>query len=270
MRKMLFPFLAASSMMFAAVAPAHAQPTVDDATVAAVLEKLQSSGALDKAIDSGIRRYTENINAERQRQQSAREQLQQKMAQSIKGPQSNEYVRGAANARFTLIEYSDIECPFCKKYHESMLAAMKAYPSDINWVWRHFPLSFHGQAAVKEAVASECAGKLGGGKAFWAAIDYMMDKTRSNGQGMPGSSPYAEVATAAKVSKVSFDACLASDASAEKVKADFMSGQQLGVNGTPSTYIIDNKTKKVTYFAQALPPEMLIQRIADIKREAGE
>ena len=53
-----------------------------------------------------------------------------------------DHSRGPANAQITLIEYSDFECPFCKKFHSTMKEVFDAYPGKIKWVYRHYPLSF--------------------------------------------------------------------------------------------------------------------------------
>lgn len=269
--KKLLSLCVASAVLALSIPAKAAEPVVDDAVVAAVLQKLQSSGALDKAVDDGIRRYTANQASERQRQQDERARALQVMAQKVPGAMTHEYIRGSAKARFTVVEYSDIECPFCKSYHNSVIEAMNTYPDKVNWVWRHFPLNFHNPMAKQEAVAAECAGKLGGPKAFWSSLDYMMANTKSNGQGVPGPSPYNAIATAAKVPVAGFLKCMSDDDSVvKKVEADFESGQQYGVSGTPTTFVIDNKTKKVTAFAQALSPAGLVKKLGDIMKEAGE
>jgi|GEM_PF-1403129 len=76
-----------------------------------------------------------------------------------------DHLIGNKDARFVLVEYSDFECPFCKRFHDT---AVKLYKenSDVAWVYRHFPLEFHA-TAQKSAEASECLAKLGGNDAFW-------------------------------------------------------------------------------------------------------
>ncbi|MDA1079706.1 MAG: thioredoxin domain-containing protein, partial [bacterium] len=66
-------------------------------------------------------------------------------------------------AKAILIEYSDFNCSFCKKFHPTMEAVVKKYGDDVAWVYRHHPIL----GSQAEAEAAECAAKLGGEEAFW-------------------------------------------------------------------------------------------------------
>ncbi|MFH1112185.1 MAG: thioredoxin domain-containing protein [Patescibacteria group bacterium] len=94
----------------------------------------------------------------------------------------SDYVLGDINAPVTVVEYSDLECPFCKRFHPTKQQIMTEFPGKVRWVFRHFPLSFHANAQ-KEAEAAECAGKLGGAEKYWAFIDKIFERTTSNGTG---------------------------------------------------------------------------------------
>ena len=82
-----------------------------------------------------------------------------------------DYVRGNAGTRFALIDYSDYDCPFCKKFHPTAQKLLSEYKDKVNWVYRQFPLDqLHPNARIKSQ-AARCAGKLGGGDAFWKFTD---------------------------------------------------------------------------------------------------
>ena len=59
------------------------------------------------------------------------------------------------DAPVTLIEYSDFECPFCKRFHDTAKRLVDASEGQVNWVYRHFPLGFHNPGAQKQAEAAE-------------------------------------------------------------------------------------------------------------------
>lgn len=90
---------------------------------------------------------------------------------------------GPSNARWVITEYADLECPYCRAYTPQL----KQWVSDqenVKLAWHHFPLDTHGAAALSEARLVQCAGALGGASAFWQAIDQVLLRTRSNGQGL--------------------------------------------------------------------------------------
>jgi len=85
-----------------------------------------------------------------------------------------DYVRGDTNARITLVEYSDYECPYCKRFDPTAKQLLQAYPTQVNWVYRQFPLDNLHPAARIKAQAARTAGKLGGADAFWKYSDVLV------------------------------------------------------------------------------------------------
>ena len=95
-------------------------------------------------------------------------------------PKTNDYapvtdtdhVRGNIDAEIMIIEYSDFDCPFCGRFHESMQSVVDKYPgNEVAWVYRHFPLEQIHPNAPGVALASECVAELGGNDAFWTFAD---------------------------------------------------------------------------------------------------
>lgn len=153
----------------------------------------------------------------------------------------NEHIRGAKNAKISLIEYSDFECPFCKQFHPTMQELMKTYAGKINWVYRHYPLPFHANAE-KEAEASECITELGGNDKFWDLADTIFERTTSNGYGF-SLDKLGPLAAELGLDQAQFQACLDSGKYEKKAKEN-LSKLQLG---TPTTYIMDQRrnTKQI-------------------------
>jgi protein-disulfide isomerase len=96
---------------------------------------------------------------------------------------ADDHVFGNPNANIVIIEYSDLECPFCIRFHATMhqLMALHKEQNDIAWVYRHFPLSIHPNA-MKEAEATECVYDQGGNEMFWKYIDRSFSITPGNNQ----------------------------------------------------------------------------------------
>lgn len=153
----------------------------------------------------------------------------------VKPVDDKDHITGAKNAKVTLIEYSDFECPFCKRHFATMQQVLKDYPNDVRVVYRHFPLSFH-QNAEKEAEASECVAELGGNDAFWKFHDKIFTETTSNGTGI-ALERLGPMAKEIGVNQAEFQKCLDSNKYAAKVAQEEQEGGDAGVNGTPATFV---------------------------------
>ncbi len=171
---------------------------------------------------------------------------------------SEDHIRGNKNATLTLVEYSDMECPFCKRFHPTMQQVIKEYGDKVNWVYRHFPLSFHTNAQ-KEAEASECAAKLGGDTAFWTFVDKILERTTSNGTGF-ALTELTPLATEIGLNGTKFQSCLDSGEMTQKIKDQQATGTGEGVTGTPGTILV-SKNGNSRLIPGAVPFEQLKQYI---------
>lgn len=149
----------------------------------------------------------------------------------VKAVAANDHIRGNKNAKVTMIEYSDFECPFCKRFTPTIDQALKDFPNDVRLVYRHFPLKSIHPSAQKAAEASECAAKLGGDTAFWKMHDKLIAATTLSVDVMKG------FAKDSGVDQAKFNACLDSGETAGRVDTDLNEGSSFGVEGTPATFI---------------------------------
>jgi len=147
-----------------------------------------------------------------------------------------DHVRGDKNADIYLIEYSDFECPFCKRFHETAKQTLEEYDGKVAWVYRHFPLDSLHPKARKEAEASECVFKLGGEDAFWKFADIIYDVTLSNNQLDLTKIP--TYANQAGVDGQKVQDCLDSGEMKDKVDNQYKGGVQAGVSGTPGNFVV--------------------------------
>lgn len=156
-----------------------------------------------------------------------------------------DHIRGNPNAKISVIEYSDFECPFCARHHPTMQQIVDTYDDDVNWVYRHFPLSFHPNAQ-KAAEASECAAEIGGNDKFWAMTDMIFEKGADNAQ-------LESYAAAIGLHAAQFTDCLSSGKMAARVQSDTTEGSSAGVSGTPGNIVLKNDTKESRIVSGAQP-----------------
>ena len=160
---------------------------------------------------------------------------------NVKAVSKDDYILGDKNAKVTLIEYSDLECPYCKTFHPTITQVLNDYKGKVNMVYRQFPLSFH-QNASKEAEAALCIGDLGGASKYFDFIDKVFQRTTSNGTGF-ALTALGPLAKEVGVNQAKFQDCLDSGKMAARVTAEENDGSQAGATGTPTTFIVkDGKT----------------------------
>lgn len=95
---------------------------------------------------------------------------------------------GNPAAPITILEFSDYECPFCKRHFEQTqprLLSEYINSGKANLVFRDYPLPFHEPMATEEAIAANCARQVGGDQAYYEYHDQIFTKTRSNKEGIP-------------------------------------------------------------------------------------
>lgn len=85
---------------------------------------------------------------------------------------------GSKDAEVVIVEYSDLECPYCAKFHDTLHQLVTDYNGKVAWVYRHLPLTQIHATAEDKALASECVAELGGNDAFWKYIDNIFEKTK--------------------------------------------------------------------------------------------
>ena len=136
--------------------------------------------------------------------------------------------RGPKDAKITIVEFSDFECPYCGAAHDTVEKVMGEYAGKVRLVYRQFPLSFHPHAA-KAAEASLCAADQG---TFWEYHDVLF-KNQKKLEPMELKAHASEVG----IDPQKFGQCLDSGDKKKAVDADQQAGLQAGVGGTPAFFI---------------------------------
>jgi protein-disulfide isomerase len=135
---------------------------------------------------------------------------------------------GGAKAPITIVEFSDYQCPFCKRAEESVDKVMKTYGDKVRLVFRDYPLPMHPQARPA-AEAANCANAQG---KFW---DYHA-KLFAN-QTALGDDKLKEYAKEIGLDTAKFDQCLAEKPFKAAIDKDIADASKVGVNGTPAFFI---------------------------------
>lgn len=174
-----------------------------------------------------------------------------------------DHILGNRNAKIVVIEFSDTECPFCKSFHPTMKKIVADYKGDVAWVYRHFPLDALHSKARNEAVATECANELGGNEMFWRYIDKIFEITPSNDKLDPAELP--KIAGNLGLDVPKFNKCLSSGKYKDLIEAQVQDGVKVGVTGTPSSVVINQKTGKKILIVGAEPYDNIKRAIDAIK-----
>jgi protein-disulfide isomerase len=234
---------------------------LNKADLNAAFEQFMKSEAFSARVEEVIVGFIEKQN---QAQVAATRQVESAKSASIPSVDAiDDYIRGANSAAYSLIEYSDFECPFCKKFHYTAQQFIDDN-ADVNWVYRHFPLEFHNPLARLEAEAAECAGGLAGVDAFWAFSDEIFARTKSNGNGLVKQDLY-DIADLLNIDTAQFSECLDGNQQAAKVDSHIKQGRAAGINGTPANFLRHNASGTTLVITGAQPLNELQKALDELK-----
>ena len=157
---------------------------------------------------------------------------------NLKPVSAEDHILGKLDAPIIIVEYSDLECPFCKVFHRNMHEVMDKYGKDnkVAWIYRQFPIDSLHSKARKEAEATECANELGGNDGFWKFTDEVFETTNSN-----NSLDLTVLPTIAKnvgLDVAKFNSCLSNGKYASKVQMEIEDAERSGAQGTPYSIMV--------------------------------
>lgn len=150
---------------------------------------------------------------------------------------SADQVKGERDAKTTLIEYSDFQCPACRAYWPLVKQAAQEFPDQIAIVYRHFPLAQH-KNAKGAAQASEAAARQG---KFWEMHNLLFENQKEWEQKPNPQELFEKYAQDAGLDLEKFKSDLASREIEEKVQTDYRSGLAASVNSTPTFFLNGQK-----------------------------
>jgi len=209
-------------------------------------------------VNGGIIRFKGSVATKSSTTQTAQAPTQptQQAPQAPTGPVKVEVsdapVLGDKNAKLTLIEFSDYECPFCKRSYDQLLPDLKKNYIDtgkLKLVYRNLPLPFH-QNAHKEAEAALCARDQGGDLVYFKFHDQIFTKTTSNGTGL-ALDQLPVIAGNIGLNVSQFQSCLDTGKYKDYVDKDIAYATKVGANGTP-TWFVGKSTSNGTIDGQII------------------
>ncbi len=156
-------------------------------------------------------------------------------AGTVRMPDVALHVLGSADAPVTMVEFTDYQCPYCRRFHEQSWPEIKRNYIDtgkVRFIVRDLPLDFHDQA-LPSAVAARCAGEQG---KYWPMYEALLSQTE------PLNKDSARrLAVASGVDLPTFDSCMHNPGIRRAIENDIAEAQRIGVTGTPGFVIAQRR-----------------------------
>jgi protein-disulfide isomerase len=180
-------------------------------------------------------------------------------------------IRGNPNAKVTVINFDDLECPYCARMHESLFpATLDHYKGLVRFVYKDFPLTSIHPWAMHAAVDANCLA-VQDDTAYWNYVDYLhahgsevTGEDRNLTQSFEALDRIArKQAASSKLDAAKLDACVAKQ-DETNIKAETAEGDALGIDGTPALFVNGERISGV------IPQDQLWMVIDRALRDAGE
>jgi protein-disulfide isomerase len=215
--------LVSTTPLFTSVAKAE----ISDADFAKAIESYLSKDDNVDKIAKSFERYAQKRQASEAKKQAEaqKKEMEEQFKNPVKFDIGNAPVKGNPNAKITVVEFSDFQCPYCKRGMEVVEEILKAYPNDVKVAFKNLPLPFHDQArpAAKAALAAGKQGK------FWEMYELLF----LNQQEL-GDAGFAKFAAKLGLDMDKFKADAASAEIEAQIAKDEKDAEELGFNGTPA------------------------------------
>lgn len=218
---------------------------------------LSTDNAMTRQQGDAILAELKQIHRMLDEQQRPRAKTEMPADNKVQVADSRLQVMGAADAPVTLVEFTDYQCPYCKRFQDRSWPELKAKYVDtgkVRYVVRDLPLGIHAQA-MPAAIAARCAGEQG---RFWAVHEALFDSQAT-------LSPEMIVATVKRlgVGSEAFERCRKDPRTQMGIEADVAEAESIGVSGTPGFVLGARKGEKVAgeLILGAQPTEVFTSRI---------
>lgn len=219
--------------------PNHSSAEIPQADLEAALAKLLKTEKGQEMVGQAIQAYSMKLRKMAKKDEDEKEAaaLEQQFKNPVKVDLGKSPVRGPADAKITVVEFSDFQCPYCSKGTDTMDELMKAYPKDVKVVFKNLPLDFHANAipAAKAALAAGEQGK------FWEMHDALFKNQKDLGEDL-----YVKTAKELGLNTEKFNADRNSNKYDQQIEADSKQAQSIGIMGTPG-FVVNGVLVKGAY-----------------------
>ena len=213
------------SLVVAAPAFSQAEKQFAD-SMAKYLASPDGQKALGKTVEDYFQKRQEEMVKEREAKQ--KNDIEEQFKNPVKIEVGKSPVKGPASAKITLIEFSDFQCPYCKRGYDTVKQIMESYPNDVKVAFKHLPLEFH-KEAMPAAKASLAAAKQG---KFWEYQSALFEN-----QAKLSAAFYEETAKTLGLNIEQWKKDAASPEVEAQIKEDMALGAQNGIQGTPGFFV---------------------------------
>lgn len=168
------------------------------------------------------------------------------------------HFKGNKDAKILWIEYSDLECPFCKRLHDNgtITDLEEKYGDDLVFSFQHYPLPFHNNAA-RAAEAAECAAEAGWEEKYFEYVEAVFALGTPTNDGN-----LKQAAQDVGLSGDEIMACADEGKFADKIQDQMDTGNSaFGVTGTPGNVLINMETREYRVISGAYPTSEFITNI---------
>lgn len=233
MKNKIVHSLLALGLGLSIINPASAEISEKDFTAA--MEKfLQTDSGMSKLGEATEKYFQKKQQlAMKDQEAKAKSELEDQFKNPVKIDVGSSPVKGNASAKVTVIEFSDFQCPYCKRGHDTMDELLAAYPNDVKLVFKHYPLPFHKQAepAARAAWAAQQQGK------FWEFHDALFKTQEKLNDAASAEQLFNDTAKTLGLDLTKFKADMSSEAAAKAVKTEAEQGAKNGIQGTPGFFV---------------------------------
>ncbi len=172
-------------------------------------------------------------------------------------------IEGSKDATITIIEYSDMECPFCVRLHNDIALWKKVqakYGTKVNYIFKNNRWVNH-KNTEKKALSALCIKKIGGDKPYIAFYNEVLSASSTRLYPLTRIPAFLRKQ---KISRVQYNACMKDPSTLSQYNNETNEAQKYDLGGTPGVIILNHKTLKFDTVLGAYPIETFEEKIDKI------